>query len=136
MSRRIQKKPPATPLFRRKWMIPIYCAAAIMIAIVFIILSISTPHFFIDHKFDAVIWRTQINERPKMIDELLDDLEGKNYSREHLLEMLGQPNSGNDPEHRLTWSLADCEFSFRHCLCYLYITLEDDHLVGARKVCD
>ena|SRR5690554_4655650 len=126
----------STPSPRDDWKLLIFWIAIIVFVFIGALFALSGPHFIINHEFESVKWRTQINERSKMINDLLDDLEGKNYSREHLIEMLGEPNSGNDPDHRLTWSLADCDFSFRHCLCYLYVSLEDDHLVGARKMCD
>src|SRR5690554_627150 len=115
MNWKIQKKKPVTPFFRRKWMIPIYCLLGIMTAIMVVFLAATAPHFFIDHEFDSIIWRTQINKRRGMVNELLEGLKGQNYNRQQLIEMLGEPGISNDPEYRMTWSLADCDFSYRHC---------------------
>ena len=71
-----------------------------------------------------------------MINELLKDLDDSNYRREYLIDMLGQPTPGGDPEHRISWTLADCDFSYYYCLCRVNIYLEHDRLVDAQEVCD
>ncbi|WP_133621938.1 hypothetical protein [Bradymonas sediminis] len=74
---------------RRAWVFPIF-GVGIAVAFIMAFFAVTGPYFFIDYEFNAVTWRTQINKRPGMVNALLEELEGKNYSREQLLDMLGE----------------------------------------------
>jgi len=128
-------------LLRTILIIPVYVLATWVVlgVVATLVIFLKFPlfgHCVFDRDFDAKVWRTDVNARPAMLDELLEKLEGSNYSGEDLIELLGG-EGGDPPYESLTWDLSECssEHYTSYCYCWLTVDLVDNRVNNVRYHC-